>query len=132
MQYQFNYFLFRDDVFFTTKLTSEKIEKIFDQINKSDPNITINWEGEKSFDYIDATGTIDNPNFRTTIYRKLAAQPYVLPYHSSYPQHIMRSIPYAAALRATRKCSQPHDLRNELDRIRVTLLLNKYPPTFIN
>ncbi len=62
------YFRFRDDVFFTTKLTSDKIEKILDEINKSDPNITINWEGGKSVDYLDVTVTIDNPNFRAKIY----------------------------------------------------------------
>ena len=44
----------------------------------------------------------------------------------------MRNIPYTAALRATRICSHANDLRDELDRIRVMLLLNKYPPRFID
>jgi hypothetical protein len=56
----------------------------------------------------------------------------VLPYHSSHPPHILRNIPYAAALRATRICSHPDDLRKELHKIRITILLNKYPPTFID
>jgi hypothetical protein len=114
------------------KLSSEKIEEILEQINKSDPNIGIMWEGGKSVDYLDVTVTIDIPSFKTTVFRKLAAQPYVFPYHSSHPPHIMRNIPYAAALRATRICSHPDDLRKELDKIRITLLLNKYPPTFID
>jgi hypothetical protein len=126
------YFRFRDDVFLTTKLPSEKIEKVFEEINKSDPNISITWEGGKSVDYLDVTATIDIPNFKTVVFRKLAAQPYVLPFQSSHPPHIMRNIPYTAALRATRICSHPEDLRQELDRIRVMLLLNKYPPTFID
>jgi hypothetical protein len=131
-QQQELYFRFRDDVFLTTKLSIEKIEKIFEDINKSDPNITISWEGGKSVDYLDVTTTVVIPNFKTTVFRKLAAQPYVLPFHSSHPLHIMRNIPYAAALRATRICSHPEDLRQELDKIRVMLLLNKYPPKFIN
>ncbi len=126
------YFRFRDDIFLTTKLSTEKIEKIFEDINKSDPNITISWEGGKSVDYLDVTTTVVIPNFKTTVFRKLAAQPYVLPFHLSHPPHIMRNIPYAAALRATRICSHPEDLRQESDKIRVMLLLNKYPPTFIN
>ncbi|CAF4763576.1 unnamed protein product, partial [Rotaria sp. Silwood2] len=68
----------------------------------------------------------------TTIYRKLAAQPYVLPFNSSHPSHIMRNIPYAAALRLTRICSQSDDLREELDKLRIMLLLNKYPPKFVD
>jgi hypothetical protein len=90
------------------------------------------WEGWKSVDYLDVIVTIDIPNFKTTIFRNLAAQPYVLPYDSSHPPYIMRNIPYAAVLRATRIYSYPDDLRKELDKITITLLLNKYPPTFID
>jgi len=126
------YFRFRDDVFLTTKLPVEKIEMFFEELNKSDPNIGITKEGGKSVDYLDVTVTIDIPNFKTIVFRKLAAQPYVLPFHSAHPHHIMRNIPYNAALRATRICSHPEELRQELDKIRVMLLLNKYPPTFID
>ncbi|CAM4836149.1 unnamed protein product [Rotaria magnacalcarata] len=41
-------------------------------------------------------------------------------------------MPYTAALRATRICSQPEDLQDELEIIRITVLLNKYPPLFID
>ncbi|CAF3363065.1 unnamed protein product [Rotaria sp. Silwood2] len=126
------YFRFRDDVFLTTKLPPEKIKNTLEELNRSDRNINIQWEGGKSVDYLDVTVTIDIPNFKTTIYRKLAAQPYVLPFNSSHPSHIMRNIPYAAALRLTRICSQSDDLREELDRLRIMLLLNKYPPKFVD
>ncbi|CAF4095191.1 unnamed protein product [Rotaria magnacalcarata] len=99
------YFRFRDDVFITTKLTSEQIERRLTELNAKDPNIKITWEGGKAVDYLDVTTTIEIPNFKTTVFRKLAAQPYVLPFHSSHPKHITRHIPYAAALRATRICS---------------------------
>ena len=126
------YFRFRDDVFITTRLSSERIEQILSELNKKDPNISITWEGGKAVDYLDVTTNIEVPNFRTTVFRKLAAQPYVLPFHSSHPRHVTRNIPYAAAVRATRICSHPEDLRCELDKIRIMLLLNKYPPRFIN
>ncbi|CAF4691837.1 unnamed protein product, partial [Rotaria sp. Silwood2] len=126
------YFRFRDDVFLTAKLSSEKMNNILEELNRSDPNISIQWEGGESVDYLDITITIDIPNFKTTIYRKLAAQPYVLPFNSSHPSHIMRNIPYAAALRLTRICSHSTDLREELDKLRIMLLLNKYPPKFID
>ncbi|CAF4556945.1 unnamed protein product [Rotaria sp. Silwood2] len=126
------YFRFRDDVFLTRKQPLEKMNNIFEELNKSDPNLKIQWEGGKSVDYLDVTIRIEIPNFRTRIYCKLAAQPYVLPYHSVHPKHIMRNIPYGAALRAARICSHPNDLREELDRIKITLMLNKYSATFVD
>ena len=126
------YFRFRDDIFLTTRLAPEQMEQVLLELNRKDPNIKITWEGGKTVDYLDVTTTVEIPNFRTTVFRKLAAQPYVLPFHSSHPRHITRNIPYAATLRAARICSHPEDLRFEIDRIRIILLLNKYPPSFIN
>ena len=126
------YFRFRDDILFTSKLPSEHIERTLEELNKKDRNISITWEGGKAIEYLDVKITIEIPNFRTTVFRKLAAQPYILPFHSSHPPHITKNIPYAAALRVTRICSQPEDLQHELEVIRVTLLLNKYPPWFID
>jgi hypothetical protein len=126
------YFRFRDDVFITTRLMPQQIESRLSELNQKDSNLKITWEGGKKVDYLDVTTEIETPNFKTTVFRKLAAQPYVLPFHSSHPKHITRNIPHAAALRATRICSHRDDLRNELDRIRIMLLLNKYPPRFID
>ncbi|CAF4000753.1 unnamed protein product [Rotaria magnacalcarata] len=110
------YLRFRDDVFLTTRLPQERIEKILSEINKKDPNLTIKLEGGKTVDLLDVITTIEIPNFRAKVFRKLAAQPYVLPFHSSHPIYIKRNIPYAAALRATRICSHSEDLRNELEK----------------
>jgi hypothetical protein len=126
------YFRFREDIFLTTKLLPEQIEIKLTEFGKKDPNLAITWEGGNKVNYLDISVTVKIPNFRTTVYRKLAAQPYILPFHSSHPLHITRNIPHAAALRATRICSHAEDLQRELDKIRVMLLLNKYPPAFIN
>ena len=126
------YYRFRDDVFFTTKRSSEQIEQRLIELNEKDKNISITWQGGTAIDYLDVTINIEIPNFKTTVFRKLVAQTYVLPFHSSHPSHIKRNIPFAAALRATRICSHSEDLRKELDKIRITLLLNKYPPRFID
>ena len=126
------YFRFRDDIFFATRLPLQQIETILGELNEKDPNIDITWEGGKSVEYLDVKITVEIPNFRTTVFRKLAAQPYVLPFHSSHPPYITRNIPYAAVLRATRMCFHPEDLQHEFDKIRIMLLLNKYPPKFID
>ncbi|CAM4790884.1 unnamed protein product [Rotaria magnacalcarata] len=126
------YFRFRDDTFFTSRRLPEQIEKSLKELNQKDPNISITWTSGKTIEYLDVKVTIETPHFRTTVFRKLAAQPYVLPFNSAHPPHITRNIPYAAALRATRICSHPEDLQRELETIRITLLLNKYPPKFID
>jgi len=92
------YFRYRDDIFITTKLLPPQMEKILEEMNKLDPNITISWETGKTVDYLDVTTTIDIPNFRTTIFRKLAAQPYVLPFNSSHPGHTGWHITFASPL----------------------------------
>ncbi|CAF5092982.1 unnamed protein product, partial [Rotaria magnacalcarata] len=61
---------------------------------------SITWTSGKTIEYLDVKVTIETPHFRTTVFRKLAAQPYVLPFNSAHPPHITRNIPYAAALRA--------------------------------
>ena len=126
------YCRFRDDVFFTTKLPPEKIEKTLTELDKKDPHIRITWTSGQSVNYLDVTATIEITNFRMTLFRKPTPQLYVLPFNSSHPLHITRNIPYAATLRATRIYSHSEDLRIELDKIRIMLLLNKYPPQFIN
>jgi hypothetical protein len=87
--------------------------------------------GGQSIDYLDIRISVEIPSFRTKVYRKLAAQPYILPFHSSHPLHIFKNIPFSAMLRATRICSHAEDLKEEIQRIRIILLLNKYPPNFI-
>ena len=126
------YLRFRDDIFLTTRLQREQIEQALSELNEKDPNISITWEGGTTVNYLDVTTVVETRNFRTKVFRKLAAQPYVLPFHSSHPMHMKRNIPYATALRATRICSHAEDLREELQKIRITLLLNKYPPRFID
>ena len=90
------YFRFRDDIFFTTRLPSQQIETILGELNEKDPNIDITWERGKSVEYLDVKITVEIHNFRATVFRNLAAQPYVLPLHSSHPPHITRNIPYTA------------------------------------
>ncbi|CAF1581320.1 unnamed protein product [Rotaria magnacalcarata] len=97
----------------------QQIESRLSELNQKDSNLQITWEGEKKVDYLDVTTEIETPNFKTTMFGKLAAQSYVLPLDSSHPKDITRNIPHAAALRATRICSHRDDLRNELDRISI-------------
>ena len=126
------YYRFRDDIFLTTKKDKAEMNRILEELGKKDKNIGLTYETGQHVDYLDVRVEVETPNFRTKIFRKLAAQPYILPFTSAHPPHVVKNIPVSALLRAVRICSHSVDLRAEIEKIRITLLLNKYPPKFID
>ncbi len=108
------------------------MNNILIDLGKKDPNIQISFEKGQSIYYLDIRIRVEILNFRIKVYRKLAAQPYILPFHSSHPLHIFKNIPFSAMLRATCICSHVEDLKEEIQKIRIILLLNKYPSNFID
>jgi hypothetical protein len=126
------YFRFRDDIFLTTRKSKVEMDKFLTELGKVDKNIGLTFETGQHVDYLDIRISVEKPNFRTKIFRKLAAQPYILPFNSAHPPHVMKNIPFSALLRAVRICSHSENLAEEIEKIRITLLLNKYPPHFID
>ena len=108
------------------------MNKILVDLGKLDKNIGLTFETGQFVDYLDVRISVETPNFRTKVFRKLAAQPYILPFNSAHPPHVMKNIPFSALLRAVRICSHSNNLVEEIEKIRITLLLNKYPPNFID
>jgi hypothetical protein len=126
------YLRFRDDIFLTTRKNKTEIEQYLSELGKKDKNIGLTFETGQYVDYLDVRVQVEEPSFRTKVFRKLAAQPYILPFNSAHPPHIMKNIPFSGLLRALRICSHREDLEVEIEKIRITLLLNKYPPNFID
>ncbi|CAF0773661.1 unnamed protein product [Didymodactylos carnosus] len=77
-------------------LRPEKLEDRLKVYNEKDPHIKLTYEISKTANYLDVTIFVRRPTARTIVYRKLAAQPYVLPYDSAHPRHIKKNISYAA------------------------------------
>lgn len=126
------YLRFRDDIFLTTRKSKIEMNRILEDLGKIDKNIGLTFETGQFVDYLDVRVSVETPNFRTKIFRKLAAQPYILPFNSAHPPHVMKNIPFSALLRAVRISSHRDNLAEEIEKIRITLLLNKYPPNFID
>ena len=97
----------------TTNQTQEQMSFLLNKENQKDPNIKINYEMNKSVDFLDLTIQNDDGNLRTSLYHKPAAQPYILPSTSAHPSHVCRNIPYAALLRAARLCANVTDFNKE-------------------
>lgn len=115
--------------------TNETVDTIRIEIERAahrDVNIKINYVIDSSVNFLDVAIINDDGRLKTTVYHKPVAEPYILPYQSDHPRHIHVNIPYAAVLRAARICSNLEDFNTELVRIDLTLLLNGYPPYFID
>ncbi|CAF4647331.1 unnamed protein product, partial [Rotaria sp. Silwood2] len=68
---------------------------------------------------------------KTSVFRKPAAEPYILPYTSDHPRHIHSNTIQTALLRGVRLCSDVETFDQERLNIEIALLLNGYPPKFI-
>ncbi|CAF1448651.1 unnamed protein product [Rotaria sordida] len=120
-----------DDVFMTTNLSKEEILQQLNETMKTDPNIKITITISQTLEYLDATIENNNGNLKTSIYHKSTSEPYVLPYESDHPRHIHANIINTALVRAARICSTVEDFEMERLSIEMKLLVNGYPPKFI-
>ncbi|CAF4049813.1 unnamed protein product [Rotaria sordida] len=120
-----------DDVFMTTNLSKDEILQQLNETMKTDHNIKITITIKQSLEYLDATIENNNGNLKTTIYHKSAWEPYILPYESDHPRHIHANIIYTMLVRAARLCSTVEDFDMERLSTEMILLLNGYPPKFL-
>ncbi|CAF1359979.1 unnamed protein product [Rotaria sordida] len=120
-----------DDVFMTTNLSKEDILKLLDETVRTDPNIKITFTINQALEYLDAIVENNNGQLRTTIYHKSAWEPHILPYKSDHPRHIHANIIYTMLVRAARLCSTVEDFDMERLSTEMILLVNGYPPKFI-
>ncbi|CAF4031632.1 unnamed protein product, partial [Rotaria sordida] len=120
-----------DVVFMTTNLSKEDILKLLDETVRTDPNIKITITINQALKYLDAIVENNNGQLRTTIYHKSAWEPHILPYKSDHPRHIHANIIYTMLVRAARLCSTVEDFDMERLSTEMILLVNGYPPKFI-
>ena len=120
-----------DDILMTNNGTIDEMKQLLEKAGNKDVNIKINYQIDRTVDFLDVSISNEDGRLRTKIYHKPAAEPYILPFTSTHPQHIQRNIPYGAIVRAARICSNLDDFHSEVCHIDVSLLLNGYPPNFI-
>ncbi|CAF5120860.1 unnamed protein product [Rotaria sp. Silwood1] len=120
-----------DDVFMTTNLTKEEILRELEETTKNDPNIKVTITINQALEYLDASIENNNGQLKTTIYHKTAWEPHILPYESDHPRHVHANIIYIMLVRAARICSTVEDFDTERLSAEMILLVNGYPPKFI-
>ncbi|CAF1497015.1 unnamed protein product, partial [Rotaria magnacalcarata] len=121
-----------DDIFFTWNDSQEKLEELLQKLNDHHPNIKLEYKIGQSLPFLDTLTSNNNGVLSTSVYHKPTSEPYVVPFESDHPRHIFRNIIRAALLRAIRYSSTFEAFNTERRNIRLMLLFNRYPSTYID
>ncbi|CAF0968641.1 unnamed protein product [Rotaria sordida] len=109
----------------------ENIKALIDQENEKDSNNHINYTIHESIEFLDVLIENVEGKLNTTVFRKPAAEPYILPYTSNHPRLTHSNTIYTALLRGIRLCSDVHTFDQERLNIEIALFFNGYPRNFI-
>jgi hypothetical protein len=115
----------------TSNESLDTIKELLDREDKKDVNIGINYNVHQSVEFLDVFIENNQGQLRTSVYRKPAAEPYILPYTSDHPRHIHSNTIYTSLLRAIRLSSDVQTFDKERLNIEISLILNGYSPKFI-
>ena len=111
-----------DDIFFTWNGSKEDLEKLLKKINDHHSNIKLEYKIGQTLPFLDLLIGNNDGVLTTSVYRKPAAEPYVVPFASDHPHQIFRNIVRAALLRALRYSSTFEAFNIERRNIRLKFL----------
>ncbi|CAF1260607.1 unnamed protein product [Rotaria sordida] len=126
------YFRYIDDIFLAINWPARHLFKQIDRWNHFDENIKLSENIGSTADFLDLHIENQDGQLFTTIFQKPSYEPYYLPFHSIHPLHMKKNIIFTMLLRTIRYCSTFQHYLNERERLRIALLLNKYPNKFID
>ncbi|CAF1388395.1 unnamed protein product [Rotaria sordida] len=126
------YFRYIDDIFLTINWPARHLLKQINRWNHFDENIKLSENIGSTADFLDLHVENRNGQLVTTFYQKPSYEPYYLPFNSIHPLHMKKNIIFTMSLRTIRYCSTFQDYLNEREKLRMALLLNKYPNKFID
>ncbi|CAF4037931.1 unnamed protein product [Rotaria sordida] len=121
-----------DYIFFTSNENEIKVKKWLESANQFHPNIKLTYTVGKSIPFLDVLISNNNGILFSSVYHKPAAEPSLLSFLSDHPRHVFRNVIQTILMRAVRYSSTFQAFNNERRTIRLTLLLNGYPSTYIN
>ncbi|CAF3917583.1 unnamed protein product [Rotaria sordida] len=126
------YFRYIDDIFIVINWPIRHLMKQIDRWNKIDENIKLSENVGFMADFLDLHIENKDGQLFTTIFQKPSYEPYYLPFNSVHPIHMKKNIIFTMLLRALRYCSIFQEYLNEREKLRMALLLNRYPNKFID
>ncbi|CAF4507439.1 unnamed protein product [Rotaria sp. Silwood2] len=125
------YFRYIGDLFIVINWPARHFLKQIDRWNKFDENIKLNANVGSFMNFLDLYMENCDGILFTTVYQKPSYEPYYLPFNSIHPLHMKKNIPFTMLLRVIQYCSTFQIYLDEREKLRIALLLNKYPNKLI-
>ena len=94
------------------------------KLNVHHPNIKLEYKIGQCLPFLDVLFSCYDGILATSVYRKPAAEPYVVPFTSDHPRHIFRNLARAALVRALRYSSTFETFNIQRRNIRLMFLYN--------
>jgi len=113
-----------DDIFFTSNQSLDVINQMLNEANNSHPNIKLVRQIGTTVSFLDVLLKNQNGVLATSVFRKEAAEPYIVPFKSDHPRHVFNNIIDVALLRAMRYSSTLSAFNEERRSIKLILLYN--------
>ncbi|CAF2258392.1 unnamed protein product [Rotaria magnacalcarata] len=126
------YIRYIDDIFITINWPTQHLSKQIDRWNKFDV-INIKLKGQVGYttNFLDLKIENKSGVLFTEVYHKPSYELYYLPFNSIHPIHMKKNIPFEMLIRAIKYCSAFEAHLYEREKLRMALLLNKYPGEFL-
>ncbi|CAF2107059.1 unnamed protein product [Rotaria magnacalcarata] len=115
----------------TWNRSEEELRKLLDDANTWHPNIKLDYKIGYNLPFLDVQLTNNNGILLTSVYHKPAAEPCITPFTSDHPRHVFANTIKNFLERATRYSSTFEAFNYERRNIKLMLLYNDYPSTFI-
>ena len=126
------YFRYIDDIFIAINWPTQHLLKQINRWNHFDENINLSANISSSVNFLDLYIENRDSQLLTSVYQKQSYEPYYLPFNSIHSSHMKMSVPFTMLLGAIRYCSTFDGYLNEREKLRMALLLNKYPNKLID
>ncbi|CAF5039469.1 unnamed protein product, partial [Rotaria sp. Silwood1] len=127
-----NCYIYIDDIFIAINWPARHLFKQIDRWNHFDENIKLFENIGSTADFLDLHMENQDDQLFTTVYQKPSYESYYLPFNSVHPLHMKKNIVFTMFLRTIRYCSTFQAYLNEREKLRMALLLNKYPNKIID
>lgn len=125
------YFRYIDDIFIMTNWPERQLSKQIERWNQFDENIKLTATIGQSTNFLGLYVENENGKWITNVYHKPSHELYYLPFNSIHPLHMKKNISFGMLIRAIRYSSTFQFFIEEREALRVALLLNKYPNSFL-
>ena len=119
-----NLYRYIDDILMAWNRSERELQDLSEQPSTWHPNIKLDYKISKSLSFLDILLTNNNGQLSTSVCRKPAAEPYVIPFISDHPRHVFVNVINNHLAHALRYSSTFEAFNHERRCIKFMLLYN--------